>query len=127
MCLKIKKRIIIEFVERDQIVYKILQKENNCYYSPHYSMFWSIDKENKEPISKILKNIGYLSDSTFRVGVGLHAFIQKKAAETYLLDIPNYAKADLVIARMVIPAGSLIIMGKDYEIVATEMKLIKIL
>lgn len=128
MCLYVKNKLTVEILKKNKAVYKILYKNNDRYRSPYYSTNWYLSGSNAVPPSQMLQSIySYSDDSYFTVNHGLHAYIDKKTAESDMDLMLPCGTDELVIAMMEIPKGAMIIKGEDNEIVATEMKLIKIL
>lgn len=98
--------------KKDIICYKWLERTNNKkLYSPYYG---------KHPLKIGQRMKAKLGISTHAVNEGIHAYYSKKA------DLINCC-LDSVIVECIIPKGAQYIKGKYSEIVATEMKLKRII
>lgn len=128
MCLYVKNKLTVKILKKNKTVYKILYKINDRYRSPYYPANWYLSSSNAVPPSQMLQSIySYSDDFGFTVNHGLHAYTDKKTAKSDMDLMYPCGTDELVIAKMEIPAGSMIIEGENNEIVATKMKLIKII
>ena len=125
MCLVSKNKLSINVTKKDLTVYKVLLKRNSKYSSPFYYLDWRVGMLKEINIRFICEDITYLGRE-FNVNKGLHAYTDKDAAVKLAMENES-PHIKLVIAEMMIPAGSLIIKGNNHHIVTNKMKLIKIL
>ena len=126
MCLVVSKnKLSISVTKKDLTVYKVLVQRNSKYSSPFYYVDWTVGMVKEIDIRFICEDITYF-EREFQVNKGFHAYTDKDAAIKLAMEneLPH---KKLVIAKMMIPAESLIIKGNNHEIVTNKMKFIKIL
>ena len=125
MCLISKNKLSISVTKKDLTVYKVLVKRNSKYSSPFYYVDWTVGMVQEMDIRFICDDITYFKGE-FEVNKGFHAYTDKDAAIKLAIEneLPH---KKLVIAKMIIPAESLIIKGNNHEIVTNKMQFIKIL
>lgn len=121
MCLIPKESAKI--AEKDIVVYKLLGKcSNGAYYSPWRDAPYEIGKlytANIRYHERLVYEVDEYPVTTTIIEEGLHAYTSKNFAFLRAFSIIGS------VFKAIIPKGAMYVLGKDNEIVSTQLKLIE--
>lgn len=121
--------------------YKVLESREETLVSPSFSFDWTkgklektklgihreMDRGNVSFTNEASYHRYYKEDSVTEIAEGFHAYLQMEDAIDFLIDIYGETIKDAVIAKMKIPAFSLVFTDECRMIVSNKMKFVKVI